>query len=80
MNYAILKKVSDELIKDNPDISYIRGMVEALLSMQPEVPTPKVQSMIRNIETPTAAEIINLGRTPNLNGIQDFVHKSVKTE
>lgn len=32
MNTKILQKVLDELNKENVDVSYIRGMVEALLS------------------------------------------------
>lgn len=32
MNYKILNKVLDELKKDKPDLSYVKGMIETLIS------------------------------------------------
>lgn len=82
MNYKILNKVLDELNKEAPDISYLRGMVETLLSLEDKpltlpgssgtVSIPYVSTQI----TPVAG----LGRTPQLAGIKDFIDKSVKTE
>ena len=56
MNTNILKKCLDELNKETPDISYIRGMIETLSEMNNEtipannytpspVATPKVETI-----------------------------------
>lgn len=33
MNIVILKKCVEELSKDNPDLSYIRGMLETIIAL-----------------------------------------------
>jgi len=33
---SILQKCLDELVKESPDLSYIRGMLEVLLATQPQ--------------------------------------------
>lgn len=37
MNRKLLQKVIDELLKDKPDLSYIRGIVETMIESLPEV-------------------------------------------
>jgi hypothetical protein len=36
MNKKLLQKVIDELVKDKPDLSYIRGIVETMIESLPE--------------------------------------------
>ena len=82
MNYKILNKVLDELNKEAPDISYLRGMIETLLSLEDKPLTlpgsgGAVSGPYDSIQITPVAE---LGRTPQLAGIKDFIDKSVKTE
>lgn len=37
MNRKLLQKVIDELLKDKPDLSYIRGIVETMLESLPMI-------------------------------------------
>lgn len=48
MNTNILKKCLDELNKETPDISYIRGMIETLSEINNETTPPNIA-----ISTPT---------------------------
>lgn len=83
MNFKILNKVLEELNNEVPDISYLRGMVETLLSLE-EKPNPVFNRIDipekLTPQIPKTSESLNLGRTPNLNGIKDFVDKSLKIE
>lgn len=87
MNYKILNKVLDELNKEAPDISYLRGMIETLLSLEDKPSTLPGSSgtvSIPYVSTPyvpaETTPVAGLGRTPQLAGIKDFIDKSVKTE
>lgn len=63
MNTSILNKILQELKQEKPDISYVRGMLETLIEMQPEkplifmnqddtiwIPTPDQQTAIKAAE------------------------------
>lgn len=91
MNYKILSKILDQLNEEVPDISYIRGMVETLLSMAPEERVDKpvtapIKTSLGLNETyiprnPTSPEIdLGLGRIPNLASLNEAIAKSVVTE
>ncbi len=51
MNTNILNKCIEELKKDTPDLSYLRGMLETLMEMQNE---PLVTKVYKDLITPTA--------------------------
>ncbi len=87
MNYKILSKILDQLNEEVPDISYIRGMVETLLSMAPEETIVKSQTNFK----PTTLNAVNsnpintqvdipVGRIPNALGIKSIIESSVVTE
>ena len=84
MNYTILKKVSDQLNEEVPDISYIRGMIETLLSFEEKRSDEAKPFLMQGAGgtwiPPKVSEIVDLGRVPNLLGIKDMVDKSLKTE
>ncbi len=49
MNTNILTKCINELQKDSPDLSYLRGMLETLLEMQDKPdPWDRVKSLVDN--------------------------------
>ena len=64
MNKKILEKVNAELVKETPDLSYIRGMVEVMLAMEegqvnskPMAHTPITNSPVVQNRLMTAEEI-----------------------
>lgn len=50
MNTSILSKAIEELKKDKPDLSYLRGMLETLMEMQTpaQIATEKLKEVISN--------------------------------
>lgn len=61
MNTAILKKCVEELQKDGPDLSYVRGMLETLLAFED-----------KERDKPTAASLnppaFSVGTVPLVSG------------
>ena len=47
MNRKLLQKVIDELLKDKPDLSYIRGIVETMLESLPD--ENKIDPIIKSL-------------------------------
>lgn len=83
MNYRILEKIRDELVKEKPDLSYIRGMIETLISLsQKDDVTLKTLKPNYNFINPVSVEPTELpgGRSANLQSIKEIINASVKTE
>lgn len=73
----IIGKCLVELKSEKPDISYIRGMLEVLQSIDNATFTqPQVLKPIYTTNTP----VIDLGRVPAIGGIAKMVNESLKTE
>lgn len=69
MNTQLLQKCVDELKKDKPDLSYLRGVLETLISLSGAVVTT---SPIYNTSTPLASNPIiraDEERIPDAAGI-----------
>lgn len=83
MNYKILSKIAEELNNEIPDISYLRGMVEALLSCMSEEISKTDKAFVADLPVnsfKTTTTVSDAGRSPNLLGIKDLIDKSVVTE
>lgn len=46
---SILQKCLAELVKETPDISYVRGMLETLIEIEPKEPSIKSWSQVQEI-------------------------------
>lgn len=71
MNYKILQRISDELAKEKPDLSYMKGMVDTLLSMDTSVASV--------VMTPKPTIDVTLPPAPNLKSVNDMIKESVST-
>lgn len=81
MNYKILTKILEELNKPTPDISYMRGMIETLISFENRADVPvMINNMVNKAAKAINAFDTDIGRTPDLNSIKDFIDKSVKID
>jgi len=57
MNASVLKKCIDELAKDKPDLSYIRGMLETLSEMSNmQAAIPSVPNFNNRVNVPYVPE------------------------
>jgi hypothetical protein len=81
MNYKILNKVLEELKKDKPDLSYIRGMVETLLSFDNQGADTNTKKVETNRVTvpyiPGGNVVTDAGRVPSLDHISEIVKNGV---
>lgn len=62
MNIPILQKCVDELAKSEPDLSYVRGMLETIIAMNPQGGKPVVGNGL-----PTLKGTGLLGSDPNIH-------------
>lgn len=81
MNYKILQRVLDELNKESPKLDYIRGMVETLLSLEPEritvqIPTVVGATAINRSEPKDEGAMLDAIARANLKTVQDLAKKS----
>lgn len=85
MNYKILKRVLDELNKETPKLDYIRGMVETLLSLEPEKAIYTVQDTtikpsslmpLNKAEPKDEGSILDAMARANLKTIQNLAKQS----
>ncbi len=93
MNRKILQKVLDELAKEKPDLSYIRGMLETLLEGLPNEKTPESKDIApilyntigvpftpSNVTVLSESQILENETKAKLESIKATVNKSVQIE
>ena len=78
MNEIIAKAV-EELKEKEPNISYVRGMLETLLAMN-TVPMTPVMTPPKPLVTVSIPQMIDGIPTPNIDKIKDVAAKSVEIE
>lgn len=66
MNTSILQKCLAELQKETPDLSYIRGMLETLIDMQPNTASVNPWPTVDNGTINTSIENVYKGSYPSL--------------
>lgn len=74
MNSKILQKCVDALKQDNPDLSYVRGMLETLIDIDvKDAPATVVPVITSSVPSSYAGE-------PIPAGLKDFISSSLTTD